>query len=222
MNIDFKTDDLKPLREKIATSIRDSIIEGRIKPGERLTEPEVAGILGISRTPLREAFLQLESEGFLRVNPRKGAVVTEVSAEDANEIYLIKGSLEALAARLASKFITPQHTDELLRLNKLMEKIAKSKDKDYKEFLELNMKFHAIISECSGSDKLKRLLTTLRNQTLRYNYIYISSRDKIKESVDEHYLMIDALEKKNGNKIEQLVKKHSDSARKALAGLVNH
>lgn len=209
--------DLKPLRDKIAASIRNAIVEGKFKPGERLLEPDVANALGVSRTPLREAFLQLESEGFLNVIPRKGAVVSDLSLRDAEETYTIKGTLEALAAKLAVENMSSDTLNELEKLNEEMLMIASSEEKDYKHFLELNAKFHQTIYEASGNEKLYKTINLLRNQTLRYNFIYLSLLSHLRESVAEHAEIIEALKKKNAVKVESLIKSHAESARKALA-----
>jgi len=219
----FNLDEIKPLRDKIAESIRNSIIEGKIKPGERLLEPEVAKTLGVSRTPLREAFFQLESEGFLKVNPRKGALVTETSLNDAEEIYVIKGALEALAARLATLNLNDEIIEELLSINKKMESIAKSKKKDYKTFLELNSIFHQKIYNHCGNEKLKKTIRTLRNQTLRYNFIFLSLLSHLNKSVDEHYEIIKALRRRKPKEVEDAVKKHNDNALSLLSEYIkNH
>jgi len=222
INVIFSLEELKPLRDRIASSIRDSIIEGKIKPGERLMEPDVAKTLGVSRTPLREAFLQLESEGFLMVNPRKGALVTETSSKDAKETYEIKGAMEALAARLAADNITDDQIDEIIDINKKMESIAQSKKKDYKSFLELNSLFHQKIYECGGNSKLSRMINTLRNQTLRYNYIYLSLLSHLDESVAEHSEIINALKNRKPEEAEAYVKKHNDSARQMLINYIKN
>lgn len=222
INVTFSLEELKPLRDKIASSIRDSIIEGKIKPGERLMEPDVAKTLGVSRTPLREAFLQLESEGFLRVNPRKGALVTETSPKDAEETYIIKGALESVAARLAAENITIAQIDELLELNKKMESIAQAKNKNYKTFLELNSEFHQKIYSCSGNDKLIKTINTLRNQTLRYNYIFLSLLSHLDESVSEHSDIINALKNRRPEEAEAYVKKHNESARQMLINYIKN
>ncbi len=222
LNVTFNIEEVKPLREIIASTIRNYIIEGKIKPGERLLEPNVAKLLGVSRTPLREAFLQLESEGFLKFNPRKGALVTETSLEDAEETYEIKGALEALAASLASSNITPQQIDELIVINKKMESIANSKKKDYKNFLELNSIFHQKIYEVCGNEKLKKTIKTLRNQTLRYNYIFLSLLSHLNESVNEHYEIIQALKKGNQKEVELAVKNHNDSALRLLKNYIEN
>jgi DNA-binding GntR family transcriptional regulator len=208
--------ELKPLRDKIAASIRNAIVEGKFKPGERLMEPDVANALGVSRTPLREAFLQLESEGFLNVIPRKGAVVSDLSLKDAEETYTIKGTLEALAAKLAVDKISSDTLNELITLNEKMSKIASSEEKDYKCFLELNAKFHQIIYETSGNEKLYKTINLLRNQTLRYNFIYLSLLSHLNESVAEHAEIIEAFKNKDAVKVEILIRAHAESARKAL------
>jgi DNA-binding GntR family transcriptional regulator len=214
--INFDVKQIRNLRDRISDSIRDSIIEGKLQPGERLTEPEVALQLGVSRTPLREAFLQLEAEGFLTVNPRKGAVVSALSLKDAEETYEIKSSLEALAARLAVKFIDISDLTFLQGLNNSMRRIANSEDKNYKEFLELNAEFHQKINDNCGNEKLTKSILVLRNQTLRYNYIYLSLISHLDESVLEHDEIISALENKDESRIEILIKNHGENARKAL------
>lgn len=220
INISFRAEELKPLRDRIASSIRDSIIEGKIKPGERLMEPEVAKMMGVSRTPLREAFLQLESEGFVKVIPRRGAVVTETSLKDAEETYVIKGALEGIAARLAVMNITNSDLDELFDLNSKMERIAQSPEKDYKTFLELNARFHQKIYESSGNEKLIKNINLLRNQTLRYNFIFLSLLSHLDESVAEHFQMLEALRGRDQDEIERLVKNHSETARQALCDYI--
>lgn len=222
LNISLNIDEIKPLREIIVSKIRELIINGTIKPGERLLEPNVAKMLGVSRTPLREAFLQLESEGFLKFNPRKGALVANTSLEDAEETYVIKGALEALAANLASVKITDEQIDELIAINKKMESISHSKKKDYKSFLELNSLFHQKIYELCGNEKLKKTIKTLRNQTLRYNYSFLYLSSHLEESVDEHYEIIQALKNRNQQQVEFAVKKHNDSALRLLKNYIEN
>ena len=101
------------LREKILEHIRDAIISGSLKAGSRVSEPELAERYGISRTPIREAFRQLESEGYLTVIPRRGAVVSEFSQKDVEDFYAIKSILEGYAARQACNKLTGKELDKL-------------------------------------------------------------------------------------------------------------
>ncbi len=182
-------------------------------------EIDVANSLGISRTPLREAFLQLESEGFVKVIPRKGAIVSETSPDDAQETYEIKGALEALAAKLAANKITKKEIEDLIKLNERMRKISQSKQKDYSEFLELNSAFHKIINSSSGNQKLIKMIENLRHQTFRYNFIFLSLQSNLKDSVQDHDKIINALKKKDADLVEKLVKRHNENAKKFISQL---
>lgn len=220
--ISLNLEDLKPLRDKIATSIRDSILRGKLKPGERLMELDLAKLLGISRTPIREAFLQLESEGFLKVIPRKGAIVTETSFKDAEETYEIKSVIEGLAARLATLKLTDEQINELEKINKEMEEIALSENKDYQKFLELNSSFHKVINESCGNDKLIKLILNLRYQTFRYNYLFLSLISHLESSVQEHNQIIEAIKKRDEELVEKLVKKHNENAKNLLVEFIKN
>ena len=116
------------LREKILETIRDAILKGTMKPGERVSEPDLAERFGISRTPIREAFRQLESEGYLEVVPRKGAVVASLSERDIEEFYAIKIILEGFAARMAADKLTAK---EIERLENEVIKLEKELDVDF-------------------------------------------------------------------------------------------
>ncbi len=209
-------EELKPLRDKIADFIRDLIISGDVKPGEKLTEESISKQLGISRTPLREALLKLQSEGLVKVLPRRGAVVEEISKEDANETYLIKSVLEALAGKLAVENITQDEIEKLIEINNEIQKISKSRKQDYNQILKLNSEFHRIIINASKSPKLIKYIEELRKLTLRYNSMYLALLDHINDSILEHEKIIKALKKKDGEQVESLIKKHNETARKYI------
>ncbi len=212
----FDIEDLKPLRDKIASTIRSQIIEGNIIPGEKLTETGVANMLGISRTPLREAFFQLHAEGFVKFTPRKGAIVSDISITDAKETYEIKNTLEGLAARLAAQNVTDSLIDDLVSINNRLEDQITKKKKDIKLIFDLNGKFHQTIIGASGNKKLSEMLIVIRRQTQRYNYIYLSLLSRLEDSISDHVKIINALRKKDAELAEQLAKRHSESAQKIL------
>jgi DNA-binding GntR family transcriptional regulator len=212
--------EIQSLREKLVTTIRDAIIEGKIKPNERLTEENVSMMLGVSRTPLREAFLQLESEGFVKVTPRRGAVVAELSEKDAEEIYLIKSALEGLAAGLAASRITLSVIDQLTQINTQMKTHISAKKKDTRMLLDLNAKFHSLLNGICGNEKLYQLIDILRKQSLRYNYIYVTGLSHLELSVQDHDQIIEALKRKDATAAEAIVKAHSDTARRALCEFI--
>ena len=124
----------RTLRERIVDFVKEAIIKGRLRPGERIPEPELAERFGVSRTPIREAFRQLESEGFLTVIPRKGAVVSPITDKDVREFYSIKSLLEGFAARSActSTHFTAGDIKRMEGLNGQMARLAEKGD--YKGF----------------------------------------------------------------------------------------
>ncbi|MEK6650230.1 MAG: GntR family transcriptional regulator [Bacteroidota bacterium] len=208
--------ELAPLRDRIATSIRTSIIDGRIKPGERLAEPEVAKLLGVSRTPIREAFFLLISEGFVEAAPRRGVVVSDLSPQDAEETYVLKGALEALAASLAASRVTPELLASLATVNDELVAAIAVAPADMGRVLDLNNAFHQALTDASGNRKLSKLVTVYRRQTLRYNYIYLSALSRLRHSVEEHRTMIEALRRRDASEVERLVRLHNDAALRAL------
>ncbi|MFA5834445.1 MAG: GntR family transcriptional regulator [Bacteroidota bacterium] len=218
LSVDFT--DLAPLRDRIASSIRNAIMDGRLSPGSRLTEQELVSMLGVSRTPLREALLLLDSEGFINILPRKGAVVTEISQNDVEDIYGAKSILESAAARLACDKISIETIEELSVLTDEMELTAKDKRKDYRTLLNLNAEFHQLLSDASGNKKISQFIRNLRDQTLRYNYIYLSLITRIDSSISDHRNIIEALKQKNKTQVEQLIQKHNESACRTLCEFI--
>src|SRR3974390_2333240 len=102
-----------PLRRQVLQELRQSIISGRLNPGERLVEREIIAMMGVSRTVIREALRQLESEGLVAIVPNKGPVVRSLTIEEAQDLYAIRAVLEGLAARLFTEHAEPSEIQEL-------------------------------------------------------------------------------------------------------------
>lgn len=217
----FDREAVRTLRDRIAERIRGLIIDGTLTPGDRLVEPELARRLGVSRTPLREALLQLDAEGFVRVTPRRGAVVSVLSRPDAAETYQLKGVLEAFAARLACTRLSPAELVRLRDLHERMKRLAGARSKDVRAILQLNAEFHLTLSEASGNEKLAGYIRALRAQALRYNYIYLSVLSHLAPSMKEHERILAALEKRDAALVERLVRAHGDAAGKALCAYID-
>ena len=116
------------LRERIADGLRESIVRGDLQPGARLQEIEVSEQYHTSRTPVREAFRQLESEGFLQIRARRGAVVTSITTRDISEFYEIKGVLEGHAARMATERLSSEQIDKMESYNEELEQCYREGD----------------------------------------------------------------------------------------------
>ena len=202
------------LREKILESIRDAIISGTLKAGTKVSEPDLALRYGISRTPIREAFRQLESEGYLKVIPRRGAVVSSYTKKEIEEFYAIKSILEGYAARCACSKLTEKELVKLETINsRLLELVAAN---DVKSFLKLDSDFHDLFINAADNQKLKELITNLVSRFRRLCMMSLSQPDRLNVSAQQHQKIIDAFRDKDGAKAEEIVRKTAEYAGQVL------
>jgi len=192
------------LREKILETIRDAILKGTMKPGERVSEPELAERFGISRTPIREAFRQLESEGYLEVIPRKGAVVASLSERDVEEFYAIKIILEGFAAKMAAENLSSKDIERLESINERLQQIAK--DGDVKTFFRVHNEFHEVFIKAAGNEKLYEMINHLVLRFKRLRLASLSQPGRMEISVEEHRNMIQAFKNHDGESADNLVR----------------
>ncbi len=193
------------LREKILETIREAILKGSLKPGEKVAEPELAERFGISRTPIREAFRQLESEGYLAVIPRKGAVVASLSERDVEEFYAIKSILEGYAARMAAEKMSDKDIEKLENINDRLEKLAR--EGDVKNFFRVHNDFHEAFIRAAGNEKLLELISQLLLKFNRLRMASLSLPGRMEISVQEHRKILDAFKRREGELAESLVTK---------------
>jgi DNA-binding GntR family transcriptional regulator len=193
------------LREKILETIRDAILKGSLRPGERVSEPELAERFGISRTPIREAFRQLESEGYLEVIPRKGAVVASLSERDVIEFYAIKSILEGHAARIAAERMTERDLERLETINAKLQEIAAGGD--IKGFFRVHNEFHELFIKASGNDKLIELINQLVLKFNRLRLASLAQPGRMDISVQEHRKIIEAFRRHDGEQADSLVRR---------------
>jgi len=218
------------LREKILETIRDAILKGSMKPGEKVAEPELAERFGISRTPIREAFRQLESEGYLTVIPRRGAVVASLSERDIEEFYAIKSILEGYAAQIASERLQGKDIERLEAINTRLAELAA--EGDVKTFFRVHNEFHELFIRASGNDKLFEIITQLMMKFNRLRMASLALPGRMELSVQEHHKIIAAFKSHDGKKADNLVRKNAvyggqvlihsmDNGRKIEASVLN-
>ncbi len=193
------------LREKILETIRESILRGQLKPGEKVAEPELAERFGISRTPIREAFRQLESEGYLTVIPRKGAVVTALSERAIEEFYAIKSILEGYAAQMAAENMSAKDIERLEAINQKLAELAE--EGDVKTFFKVHNEFHEVFIRAAGNEKLLELINQLMLKFNRFRLASLSLPGRMEISVKEHEKIIRAFKRKDGAEADGLVRK---------------
>jgi DNA-binding GntR family transcriptional regulator len=152
--------------------------------------------------------------------PRRGVVVSDLSLRDAEETYSVKGVLEAHAARLAARSANPLLSDALERITRQIESSADDPAFDLTTILTLNNSFHQTLTDGCGNRKLASLVTGLRRQTLRYNFLYLSAPPHLRQSLDEHHAILASLRSRDEQRIEHLVRAHNDAALQALRAIM--
>jgi DNA-binding GntR family transcriptional regulator len=202
------------LRERILETIRDAIMAGTLKPGEKVAEPELASRFGISRTPIREAFRQLESEGYLTVIPRKGALVAAFSPKDVEEFYAIKSILEGYAARKACIRLSTREINKLEAINEKLREIAN--EGDVRHFFKVHNSFHELFIKGAGNEKLAEMIGALVKKFQRLRLASLSKPGRMKISVEEHEKIIEAFRGRNEAMAEMLVQKNAEYGGKVL------
>ena len=202
------------LREKILETIRDAITSGALKAGEKVAEPELAERFGISRTPIREAFRQLESEGYLTVIPRKGAVVVSFTSKEIEEFYAIKSILEGYAAHQACKNLTEKEIDKLVAINERLRQLAE--DENIKHFFKIHNDFHELFRKAADNTKLDELISGLVSKFQRLRYESLSKPGRMKISVQEHVKIIEAFRARDPKLAEHLVRKNAEHGGRVL------
>jgi DNA-binding GntR family transcriptional regulator len=193
------------LVHQIVQGLEKKILEGTLKPGERIIEEDLCRTLGVSRSPVREAFRILESEGFVTHEPRKGISVSEVSPEEAADIYLIRANLESLAISLSVRKQDPDVLKKLKDYQQEMEKAASQND--VRTYFDLNLKFHETFVEACGNRRLIQLIRSFEKKITRYRLEVLSVPNWTRSSLKTHEELIRSFESGDAEKIEQIRRK---------------
>ncbi|MBP7331455.1 MAG: putative HTH-type transcriptional regulator YdfH [Firmicutes bacterium ADurb.Bin373] len=213
--VPIKLDNYKPLRELVFDSLRKAIILGKLKPGERLMEIQLAEEMGVSRTPVREAIRKLELEGFVVMVPRRGAYVAGVSVKDIADVFEVRSALEGLAAGLAAERITEEEMEELEKVIHLI-----SGEEDILTVYKKDNEFHELIYKASRNHRLTQIITNLSEQINRFRLTSLSVPGRLKIAVDEHKKIIEAISERNVDLAHKLASEHMENAEQNLINAI--
>ena len=202
----FRIRKKKSLREEVYELLKKSILRGKLIPGQHLIEEQLAKRVGISRTPLREAFHKLERDELVVRLPKGGYVVRKFTKEDVEEIFGIRIALESYAAYLATLHMTPDKISILE--NKLKESEDTLEKGNNDKVVQLNTEFHDLLYKSSKSKKLVEMINTFRDYFYRYRSALLHIENGISYSNQDHHQMLEAMKKKNPRLAERLVRKH--------------
>ena len=208
-NVKNEVTDKYSLRGRVFQKLRDDILSGKYKEHEELKEVAIGEELGVSRTPVREAFRQLELEGLIQIIPNKGAFVTGITVKDVKDIYMIRSKLEGLCARWATEHITKEQMEEMEENVYLTEFHAGKGHMD--QIAELDNRFHEILYEACDSKMLEHLLRDYHNYVLRVRRKTLAT-NRATDSNDEHRLIMEAIRDKDADRAEELADMHMINA----------
>lgn len=195
MDLYIKDMEFLPLRDVVFNTLRQEILMGKLKPGERLREIQLADKMGVSRTPVREAIRMLELEGLVKMVPRRGAEVANITESDLQDAFEVRNALEKLAIELACERMTSEQIDRLKANAKEFQEAANQNDAE--KLARIDEEFHDIIFEATNNQRLIQLLNNLRQQFYRYRLECLKDKNSHQSLLEQHMTIIDNIENKN-------------------------
>ncbi|NLT94231.1 MAG: GntR family transcriptional regulator [Clostridia bacterium] len=197
---------VKTKTEMIYSTLREAIVSGDLKPGERIVLRKVASDLGVSAIPVREAVKLLEAEGLLEVSAHSEVVVSKLSETDFKQLSDIRIMLEGYATLLATKNADEEFVKDLeSQMAKMRTAIEKQ---DFRQYSKLNIIFHQTIYQKSGNEHLKKIIDDLTAKTERARALFISTPQRYTKSIEDHVAIIKAIADGDGERAQKLMCQH--------------
>ena len=213
-NLQLGMDEFLPLRDVVFNTLRQAILTGELKPGERLMEIHLANRLGVSRTPIREAIRKLELEGLVTMIPRRGAEVAQITEKSMKDVLEVRRTLDALSAELACERISPEEEEALKKACQNFEEAVKTKDT--KAIAKADVAIHDIIAAATGNQRLIQLINNLAEQMYRYRFEYIKDASQHERIIQEHRIIYESIVNKDKEAAAETAKIHIDNQEKAV------
>ena len=202
-----------PLRDVVFNTLRQAILKGELKPGERLMEIALAERLGVSRTPIREAMRKLELEGLVVMIPRRGAQVANITEKDLNDVLEVRIALENVAIEKACARMSEEEMSRLWLAKEFEHTITEG---NLVKFAEADVAFHEIIYQASDNKRLIQVLNNMREQIYRYRVEYLKEGETRDLLVKEHEELTRAIKERDVERAKQLSFQHIENQRMAI------
>lgn len=207
--LELNTNAYLPLRDVVFHTLREAILKGELKPGERLMELQLASKLGVSRTPIREAIRMLELEGLAVTTPRKGAEVAKMTEKDMEDVLQIRKALDELAVGLACDNMGEEELGKLYVALKNFEECTRSGN--VKQVAQADVEFHDVIYQAADNPKLVNMLNNLREQMYRYRVEYLKNKSIYPRLIEEHKGIYEGLKCKDKKTVVEIVSHHVEN-----------
>jgi DNA-binding GntR family transcriptional regulator len=194
-----------PLRDQAYSALKDAILSGKFAPGDHLVELEIAHLLGLSRSPVREAFRRLEQEGYLAVT-RSGVIVQQISSKDIEGVYYVRQRLEGMGAALAAARATE---DEIVKLRQALKAMDLAlKEKNDKKIVRAANDFHTFLYSLSDNPYLIDLLNATYEKIRHFRTVNIILYQRGRSAFEEHRAIVDAIARHDAPAAERLAHAH--------------
>lgn len=213
-----KMETAKTRSETLRESIEEMIAVGKLIPGQHLDETSLAEEFGVSRTPIREALIQLASMGIVEMRPRRGAIVAEIGPQQLIEMFEVMAEFEAMCGRLAARRMTPAEHAELLAAHLACKAARDASDPD--AYFYLNEVFHDHIYAGSHNTFLAEQARALHRRLRPYRRLQLRVRDRLKMSFDEHEAAVNAIVAGDAEKTVEVLRQHITIQGQRFADLV--
>lgn len=217
-NLTLQMDDYLPLRDVVFNTLRQAILKGELKPGERLMEMHLANKLGVSRTPIREAIRMLEQEGLAVTIPRKGAQVAKMTEKDLQDVLEVRDALDELAVSCACQRMTTDQFEQLKSAMKAFEDATEGGD--VRLIVETDEAFHDVIYAAAANPKLENIINSAREQMYRYRYEYVKDPSVYKQLINEHKAIIEGFDKKDVEYVKEIMHTHLNNQINAVREVI--
>ena len=198
-----------PLRDVVFKKLRNEILLGQLKPGERLMEIHLAQRLGVSRTPIREAIRKLELEGLVTMIPRRGAEVAQISEKNLKDVLEVRAALERLAVRLACERMDQEAVAELGTACDHFAEVTGTKD--MAAITQADVELHDVIIRSTGNRKLLLMISNLSEQMYRYRFEYIKDASYHSLLIEEHQRIYRAIADRDADRAEKEIERHIEN-----------
>lgn len=203
---------------KVADMLRNLIMTGKLKEGDKINENELCESLGISKTPLREALRVLSVEGLIRLVPHRGSFVTKPTFEEIEEMFGVMSLLEGFCAHEACAKMTSRDFAKLEKLHAKLEACYVNHDQE--QYIRINNQYHSLVQKIAGNRTLNQIVDGLRKKILLYRFQSLNLTNRFEHSIREHRDLLEAFRQRDHARAEALMKNHLQRQSQALETLV--
>ncbi|MBQ1870596.1 MAG: GntR family transcriptional regulator [Lachnospiraceae bacterium] len=217
-NLELIANDYLPLRDVVYQTLRNAILKGDLKPGERLMEMKLASKLGVSRTPIREAIRLLEKDGLAITIPRHGAMVAKMTEKDMEDVYEVRHALDCLAMKYVCGNMSHEQIAELRYAEKVFEEAIADGDDD--KIQQKDAEFHSVLYEATGNTRLVSITSEISEQLARYRWAYVLHAERVEALVKEHKAIVDAIEHGDYDECIAALNIHLENQKKLIKDVI--